>query len=260
MPLTKIGAALGAAFSIAATVMPGRAQAFADQKTALVDYSKADTEPRKACEALGKFKSKEIAQIRAAMMLTDAVAPAHCRVTGLLSPEIAFEVSLPAKWNGRFYMIGNGGHAGEAMDDPGRVAQRNQALQLGFAFAQTNTGHDARKEPGATFVLSNPQKAIDYAYRAVHLTATTTKDITKAYYGKAVSRAYWNSCSNGGRQGLIEAERFPADFDGIVANAPWVDQTGFTIGAMWNQKALSAAPVTPAKLALVADKVMAKCG
>ena len=178
---------------------------------------------------------------------------------GLLSPEIAFEVSLPAKWNGRFYMIGNGGHAGEAVDDPGRVAQRNQALQLGFAFAQTNTGHDARKEPGASFVMSNPQKAIDYAYRAVHLTATTTKDITKDYYGKPVSRAYWNSCSNGGRQGLIEAERFPEDFDGIVANAPWVDQTGFTIGAMWNQKALSAAPVTPAKLALVADKVMAKC-
>src|SRR6058998_3230849 len=156
-------------------------------------------------------------------------------------------------------MIGNGGHAGEALDNPGRVAQRNQALQLGFAFAQTNTGHDARKEPGATFVLSNPQKAIDYAYRAVHLTATTAKDITKDYYGKPVSHGYWNSCSNGGRQGLIEAQRYPEDFDGIVANAPWVDQTGFTIGAMWNQKALSEAPVTEAKLAFVADRVMAKC-
>ena len=98
-------------------------------------------------------------------------------------------------------MIGNGGHAGEALDDPGRVSQRNEALQLGFAFAQTNTGHDSRKEPGATFVLSNPQKAIDYAYRAVHLTAATAKDITKKYYGKPVSHAYWNSCSNGGRQG-----------------------------------------------------------
>ena len=156
-------------------------------------------------------------------------------------------------------MIGNGGLAGEALDDAGRVAQRNEALRLGFAFAQTNTGHDARKEPGGTFVMNNPQKAIDYAWRAVHLTATTAKDITKDYYGKAISRAYWNSCSNGGRQGLIEAQRFPDDFDGIVANAPWSDQTGFTIGAMWNQKALSQAPVTAAKLALVADKVMAKC-
>jgi len=256
---TKITAAISAAMVMAATATPVRAQAFADLKTALVDYSKSDLEPRKACETLGSFKSKEIAQIAAASMPAAAGVPAHCRVTGLLSPEIAFEVSLPAKWNGRFYMIGNGGLAGEVMDDPGRVAQRNGALQLGFAFAQTNTGHDARKEPSGSFVLSNPQKATDYAWRAVHLTAATTKDITKEYYGKSVSHAYWNSCSNGGRQGLIEAQRFPDDFDGIVANAPWVDQTGFTIGAMWNQKALTAAPVTPAKLALVADKVMAKC-
>ena len=251
--------ALGVAALMAASATTVRAQAFADLKTALVDYSKADLEPRETCEALGKFKAKEIVQITAAEMPASASAPVHCRVTGVLSPEIAFEVSLPSRWNGRFYMIGNGGHAGEAMDDPGRVAQRNQALQLGFAFAQTNTGHDARKEPGASFVMSNPQKAIDYAYRAVHLTARTTQDITRQYYGKPISRTYWNSCSNGGRQGMLEAERFPDDFDGIVANAPWVDQTGFTIGAMWNQKALSAAPVTPAKLALVGEKVMAKC-
>ncbi len=255
----KIITAIAAAILMTVTAAPGRAQAFADLKSALVDYSQADLSPRTACEALGKFKTKEIAQIAAAAIPATSASPAHCRVTGLLSPEIAFEVSLPAKWNGRFYMIGNGGHAGEAMDDPGRVAQRNAALQVGFAFAQTNTGHDARKEPGASFVLSNPEKAIDYAWRAVHLTAVTTKNMTRAYYGKPVSRAYWNSCSNGGRQGLIEAQRFPDDFDGIVANAPWVDQTGFTIGAMWNQKALSAAPVTAAKLALVADKVMAKC-
>jgi hypothetical protein len=246
--------ALGLAASPAA-----RAQAFADLKTSSVDYSKANLEPHKTCDAIGKFHTKDIAQINSAGIPADADAPAHCRVTGLLSPEIAFEVSLPAKWNGRFYMIGNGGFAGEPMDDPGRVSQRNAALKLGFAFAQTNTGHDARKEPGGSFVMSNPEKAIDYAYRAVHLTAKTTQEIAKDYYGKPIARSYWNSCSNGGRQGLIEAQRFPDDFDGIVANAPWVDQTGFTIGAMWNQKALSAAPVTPAKLALVADKVMSKC-
>ncbi len=238
---------------------PARAQVFADLKSALVDYSKSDTSSRKGCEALSAFKAKEIVEIHAMAVAAAANVPAHCRVTGVLSPEIAFEVSLPAKWNGRFYMIGNGGHAGENMEDAGRVSQRNAALQLGFAFAQTNTGHDSRKEPGGTFVMSNPQKAIDYAYRAVHLTAMTAKGITKNYYGKAVSKAYWNSCSNGGRQGLMEAQRYPEDFDGIVANAPWADQTGFTIGAMWNQKALSDAPVTPAKVALVAGKVMEKC-
>ena len=69
-------------------------------------------------------------------------SPSYCRISGLLDPEIAFEVSLPAKWNGRFYMIGNGGFAGDALDNPGRVTQRNEALKLGVAFAQTNTGHD----------------------------------------------------------------------------------------------------------------------
>ena len=164
-------AGLGVAILMTMGATRVHAQDFSDLKTALVDYSKADMEARKACEELGKFKSKDIVQITAAAMPATDASPAYCRVTGLLAPEIAFEVSLPAKWNGRFYMIGNGGFAGEALDDPGRVAQRNAALQLGFAFAQTNTGHDARKEPGATFVLSNPQKAIDYAYRAVHLTA-----------------------------------------------------------------------------------------
>jgi hypothetical protein len=241
------------------TAVPVQAQTFADLNTALVDYSKTDTEPVKPCEAMSRFKSSEIVQITAEKLAADDKVPAFCRVTGVLDPEIAFEVSLPDKWNGRFYMIGNGGHAGESLNDGMRVSQINEALRIGFAVAQTNTGHDSRKEPGASFVMSNPQKAIDYAYRAVHLTAVTAKDIIKDYYAKPAAFAYWNSCSNGGRQGLIEAQRFPEDFDGIVANAPWLDQTGFTIGAMWNQKALSVVPVTAEKMALVADKVMAKC-
>ena len=257
--IALLAVALGTAILASAVAPSAQAQNFGDLKTALVDYSKADAEPGKTCEALNAFKSKEMVQIKAEPVAAAAATPAFCRVTGLLDPEIAFEVDLPAKWNGRFYMIGNGGHAGEALDDPRNASQRAEALQVGFAVAQTNTGHDSRKEPGATFVLSIPQKAIDYAYRAVHLTATTAKDITKDYYGKPVSRAYWNSCSNGGRQGLIEAQRFPEDFDGIVANAPWVDQTGFTIGAIWNQKAVSEASLTAAKMAMVADKVMAKC-
>jgi hypothetical protein len=251
--------ALGAAIVLATGSSPIWAQVFADAKSSLVDYAKADSSPRKACDAEAQFKSKDIAEIHATAVAAAAGTGAYCRVTGLLSPEIAFEVSMPDQWNGRFYMIGNGGLAGESLEDPGRVSQRSAALALGFAFAQTNTGHDARKEPSGSFVLNNPEKAIDYAYRAVHLTALTAKAITKDYYGKAVTKAYWNSCSNGGRQGLIEAQRYPEDFDGIVANSPWVDQTGFTIGAMWNQKALSAAPVTPAKLALLAGKVMEKC-
>ncbi len=252
-------ATIGVAILMAASAAPGRAQDFANVKAALVDYSKAGITARKGCEELSKFKSKDLVQITSVAAPATGATPAYCDVTGMLDPEIAFEVSLPANWNGRFYMIGNGGFAGDALDSPGKVAQRNEALKLGFAFAQTNTGHDGRKEPGATFILSNPQKAIDYAYRAVHLTAKTAKDITKEYYGKSISHAYWDSCSNGGRQGLIEAERYPDDFDGVIANSPWVDQTGFTVGAIWNQKAVSTVSLTPAKLALLAGKVMEKC-
>jgi hypothetical protein len=234
-------------------------QDFAARKSGLVDYAKSEIEPRQSCESLNNFKSPDLAEITATAVPAGSAVPAHCRVSGVLSPEIALEVSLPAKWNGRFYMIGNGGLAGEPMEDRTRVAQRDAALTLGFAFAQTNTGHYAAKEPSGTFVLSNPQKAIDYAWRAVHLTAVTTKQIAREYYAKPVSYSYWNSCSNGGRQGLLEAQRFPEDFDGVVANSPWIDQTGFTIAAMWNQKAVSQANLTPAKLALLSGKVMAKC-
>ncbi len=235
------------------------AQVFADRATALVDYSRADFGPAKACPGMSGFRAKDLVQLSAAPVPGAEGVPAYCRVSGLLDPEIAFEVSLPDRWNGRLYMIGNGGHAGEALDDPGRVSQIHDALKVGFAVAQTNTGHDSRKEPGATFVMSDPQKAIDYAYRAVHLTAVTARAIAKDYFGRSVDYAYWNSCSNGGRQGLIEAQRFPEDFDGIVANAPWVDQTGFTIGALWNQRALDEAPLSAAKLHLLAERVMARC-
>jgi Tannase and feruloyl esterase len=254
-PMVLVGAA--AALSLAA--QQAAAQAFAEAKSSLAAYTKTRITPGLKCEALSQYTAKELASIQAVAIPASDAAPPHCRVTGMLTPEIAFEVSLPQRWNGRFYMIGNGGHAGESLEDPMRVAQRNAALQAGFAFAQTNTGHDARKEPGASFVMSNPAKAIDYAFRAVNLTAVTAKGITRAYYHKDITRSYWNSCSNGGRQGLVEAQRYPQDFDGILANSPWVSQTGFTIGATWNQRALDAAPLSAAKLALVAKVVMAKC-
>jgi len=238
---------------------PLLAQAFAEAGQATVDYSRAELVPVRACVSLAAPEPSAVLRLSALDLPASASVPAHCRVTGVLDPEIAFEVSLPARWNGRFYMIGNGGHAGEALDDAGRVAQRNAALAQGFAFAQTNTGHYASEEPGASFVLSNPQKAIDYAYRAVHLTASTAKQITADFYGRPAAYAYWNSCSNGGRQGLIEAQRYPDDFDGIVVNAPWLDQTGFTVGAIWNQQALTGAPVSGAKMELVADRAMAVC-
>ena len=94
--------AASAAVSLAMSALPASAQVFADVKSGLVDYSKTDGSPRKSCDALAKFKAKEIVEIHAMVVPAAAAARAHCRVTGMLAPEIAFEVSLPDKWNGRF--------------------------------------------------------------------------------------------------------------------------------------------------------------
>jgi feruloyl esterase len=247
------------AVAFAAVVSAADAQPFANARTSQAQYLSAERRPAALCEQLNVRGIADVAEISARTVAADGSTPQHCRVSGVLSPEIAFEVSLPTPWNGRLYMIGNGGHAGEALDNAGRVAQVRQGVENGFAVAQTNTGHYASKEPSASFVLSNPQKALDYAYRAVHVTAVTAKEVANRYYAEPVAKAYWNSCSNGGRQGLLEAQRYPEDFDGIVANAPWVDQTGFTIGALWNQRAFAETHVSADKLALVAGRAMEVC-
>jgi hypothetical protein len=214
--------------------------------------------PRAACPSLVALTGYEVAVISATIQPATAEAPEFCRVSGLIQPEIRFEVYLPAEWNNRFYMFGNGGYAGEALGGRGRVAMALRGLSRGFAVAQTNTGHDSTTEPLGTFAAS-PQKFVDYAFRAVHVTAMTAKRIAQAYYGTAPRRSYFDGCSTGGRQGLISAQRFPDDFDGIVVGAPVLDFTGTMIGYVTSQRALAAAPIAPAKLKIIADAVYAKC-
>lgn len=238
---------------------PLAAQPFSEAANSRTGYANGTIAPARECAALAQLQLRDVTRTTAEAMPADGTVPAFCQVNGTIAPEITFQVNLPLEWNGRFYMIGNGGHAGQQPNDPFQIPNRNQALANRFVMAMTDTGHDAAKEPGASFVVSNPQKAIDYAYRAVHMTAVTAKDITNAFYGQPAAYSYWNSCSNGGRQGLLEAQRYPDDFDGIIANAPWVDQTGFTIGALWNQQALATANVTAGKLDLLAKHVMEKC-
>jgi tannase/feruloyl esterase len=171
---------------------------------------------------------------------------------------VRFELSLPRSWNGRLYMFGNGGYAGEPLDQAGRLATTRRALGRGFATAQTNTGHDAGVEPLGSFA-ANPQKFLDYAYRSVHVTALAAKRVLQAYYDAAPRRSYFDGCSTGGRQGLISAQRFPDDFDGIAVGAPVLDFSGTMIRYLINQRALAAAPIPAAKLKIVADTVYAKC-
>jgi feruloyl esterase len=184
--------------------------------------------------------------------------PEHCRITGVIAPEVRFEVNLPAAWNRRFYMHGNGGFAGETPETGARPRYRAAALRNGFVTASTNTGHDAATEPVASFATS-AQKRIDYAFRAVHLTATEGKRIAAAYYGRPPAYAYWDGCSTGGRQGLISAQRFPADFDGIVAGAPVLAFVNTVTQSLWNGLVLTDTPVPIEKMKLVAEAVYARC-
>jgi feruloyl esterase len=214
--------------------------------------------PRAPCAGLRALTGYEFAVDAAVVVPAAAGTPEHCRVVGLIAPEIRFEVGLPAAWNGRLYMFGNGGFAGESFAAPNRAARRGAALAKGFAVAQTNTGHDAEREPLASFAAS-PQKVVDYAYRAVHLTAVTAKRVARAYYETAPVRSYFDGCSTGGRQGLVSAQRFPDDFDGIVVGAPVLDFVGTMVHYSRAHRALSVAPLSEEKMRLVADAVYRGC-
>ena len=145
-------------------------------------------EPRLQCDAVVRMTTYEFSILSARTMPAGGPVPQFCRVLGQILPEVRFELSLPAQWNGRLYMFGNGGFAGEALDAPARVGIRNAALQRGFAVVQTNTGHDAAVEPLGTFAVDS-QKLLDYAYRAVHVTAMTAKRIVATYYEQQVRRS-----------------------------------------------------------------------
>jgi len=214
--------------------------------------------PKLTCAALVSQTGYDVSIASATTVAATADTPAYCRVTGLIQPEVRFEVNLPAEWNGRLYMFGNGGYAGETIDGLPRQNTARRALARGFVAVQTNTGHDATIEPLGTFGAS-PQKVLDYAFRAVHVTAVTAKAIAQAYYASAPKHAYWDGCSTGGRQGLISAQRFPDDFDGILAGAPVLNFSGTMIAYAQYQKALAAAPLTAAAIKTVAEAVLAKC-
>jgi hypothetical protein len=218
----------------------------------------AQPSPQTPCSSLRALTGYEFSVVTAALHPAAGNVPEFCRVTGQVQPEVRFEVSLPTFWNKRLLVAGNGGYAGEDLETPGRIAGRNDALRKEFAFAQTNTGHDAGQEPLGTFAVSS-QKLLDYAFRAVHVTAETAKKLAAAYYGSGPGRSYFHGCSTGGRQALISAQRFPRDFDGILAGAPVLDFAGIMLKGASLSQALAAAPIPVAKLKLLADRVYAQC-
>jgi feruloyl esterase len=218
----------------------------------------AQSKPKMPCGQLRALTGYDFSVITAVEVPSDGEWPGFCRVMGQIQPEVRFEVGLPAVWNQRLYMTGNGGYAGESLDSPNRGGRRDQGLKLGFATAATNTGHDASVEPLGTFATDS-QKLLDYAFRSLHVTAVTAKKLAEAYYGAAPRRSYFNGCSTGGRQGLILAQRFPQDFDGIVVGMPVLDFTGTMLRYVATQRALAEAPLSPAKVKLLARHIYEHC-
>jgi hypothetical protein len=210
------------------------------------------------CSALQSLSGFEFTIESAVIVAAEGETPEFCRVMGQIQPEIRFEVALPVKWNRRFHLTGNGGFAGDSLDSPQRLLLRSIAMRRGFAAAVTNTGHDGRDEPLATFAV-NRQKLLDYAFRSLHVTTVAGKRITEAYYGDKPLRSYYQGCSTGGRQGLILAQRFPDDFDGIVAGAPVLDFTGTMTSFACTAQALAAAPIPFAKLTYLSERIYELC-
>jgi len=185
--------------------------------------------------------------------------PAFCRVGATLKPtadsDIKIEVWLPAGgWNGKLQSVGNGAWAGSI-----GYTSMGPALVGGYAVASTDTGHTGN---GANFVLGHPEKLIDYSYRSVHEMTVAAKAIVDAFYGDRPKYTYFNGCSTGGKQALTEAQRYPLDFDGIIAGASAIYATHLQgmqtwVGQIAHQT--EAAMIPAAKLTVLKNAVISAC-
>ncbi len=182
----------------------------------------------------------------------------YCRVEATIDEETHIVAMLPNEWNGRFLMGGGGGFVG-SVDN-----QFSSTVHEGYATVGTDAGHTANSLT-AGWALHNDRRVVDFAHRAVHRTAEVTKLLIAAYYGRAPEHSYFIGCSNGGREALMEAQRYPADFDGIVALAPAYNFLSITTTFVRNLQAqyptgdISAPVVTPAVLKLLAARVTNAC-
>ena len=184
------------------------------------------------------------------------VLPAFCRVIGMIRPEVNFEVWLPAQWNGKFLMVGNGGLAGTIS-----YAAMAAPLQRGYATASTDTGHVADND--GHWAEGHMERVIDYAHRSVHVTTQAGKAIVQALYGRAPEHSYFSGCSNGGQEAMSEVQRYPNDYDGVIAGDPANYPTHLFMGAhLWITQALENDPagyIPSSKAEILGAAVYAAC-
>lgn len=189
--------------------------------------------------------------------------PAHCRVTMVLKPtpdsNINVELWLPTEnWNGKFLAVGNGGWAGaiQGYDD------MQEGLRRGYATAGTDTGHSEADGQAGMFALGHPEKIVDFAYRALHDMTVKSKKLIDVLYAKPLDYSYYKGCSTGGRMGVMAAQRYPGDYDGIIAGALANRHIHMHTAGAYRGMQLALHPelqVSEAKAKLVNDAVMKKC-
>ncbi len=141
-----------------------------------------------------------------------------CRVALVIEKQINVEVWMPRDWNGMFQGVGNGGLTGAI-----NYAMMGMALKRGFASASTDTGHISEGVRDTGWIPGHPERIVNFGHRAHHLMAETAKKVIAKYYEKPASHALFNGCSAGGTQGLTEVQRYPGDYDGVVAGAPGIN-------------------------------------
>lgn len=179
----------------------------------------AGAEQCAALKTAGRFADTTVSDARFIAASADNKNPAFCEVTGVVSPNprsrITVVYRLPENWNGRMLGLGGGGWAGNI-----QLPTAAPALARGYATAQTDGGHPSANGADTSWVKGNADALTDFSHRAVHLMTTTGKAVVSRYYGKDASRNYFQGCSTGGRMALMEAQRYPDDYDAIIAGAP----------------------------------------
>jgi feruloyl esterase len=181
-------------------------------------------------------------------------APAFCRVTGTIAPEIQFELWMPAQWNRKLLAVGNGGLAGSI-----NYRQMAEPLERGYATGSTDTGHQGAGNDGS-WALGHMERVIDFAHRAVHVTAQADKALVEAFYGARPAHSYFSGCSQGGQEALTEAQRYPGDFDGIIAGDPANFWTHNQISHLWMTTVMQGDSYIPAsKIPALAEAVNNAC-
>ena len=176
------------------------------------------------CELLEDLNIKDTNILSAAIVQAEGDLPEYCRILGYIRPAINFEIRLPTKdWNGKFSMYGCGGFCGSI-----NINNTNEGLRRNYAVSTMDTGHWGDNLFDLRWAYNNRRAEIDFVYRAVHETAVVTKIVIEAFYDRETERSYFSGCSNGGRQGVMAAWKYPADFDGVISGMPALDQTGLS--------------------------------